>query len=127
MGLVLLGLGAVFFVVAAIDPPGADLGEDLRVGAVVDDLGGGFVLTGYALALLLVSLLLLGAADSLRSGRLLTRLGIAAMPFMGALTVLNVLFDRGEWQSSNVGPFMGSLVFFTLPALLTGALLAARP
>lgn len=122
-GLVLLAVGAVFFIVAAIDPPGFDLGEDLEFGDVVDSLGGGFVATGYAIAALLLPFLLLGVIDPARSGRLLTRVGVAAVPFMATLTVLTALFDRDEWRDSNIGPLVGAIVFFTLPTLLAGWLL----
>ena len=123
-GLSLLAVGAVFFIVAAIDLPGFDLGEDLEFGDTVDSLGGGFVATGYAIAAMLLTFLLLGVADSARSGGLLTRVGVAAVPFMAALTVLTALFDRDEWRDSNIGPLVGAIAFFTLPALLAGWLLA---
>lgn len=122
-GLLLLSLGAVFFVVAEIDPPGADLGEDLEFGAVVDGLGGDVSATGYALASMLLAFLLLGTIDPARSGRLLVRTTIAAVPFVATLTVLTALFDRSEWHDSSIGPVVGCLFFLTLPACAAGALL----
>ncbi len=128
-GLVLLALGAVFYLVGAIDPPGADLGEDLEFGAVVDGLGGGFVATGYALAAMLAAFLPLGAVDPTRAGRLLVRVGIGAVPFVAVLTALTIAFDRSEWNETNIGPLVGCMAFFSLPAWAAGSLLlhAAPP
>ena len=128
-GLVLLALGAVFYLVGAINPPGADLGEDLEFRTVVDGLGGGFVATGYALGAMLAAFLLLGAVDPTRAGRLLVRVGIGAVPLAAVLTALTIAFDRSEWNETNIGPLVGCMVFFSLPAWATGSLLlhAAPP
>lgn len=128
-GLLLLALGAVFYLVGAIDPPGADLGEDLEFGAVVDGLGGGFVATGYALSAMLAAFLLLGAVDPGRAGRLLVRIGIGAVPFVAVLTASTIVFDRSEWREGNIGPLAGCLVFLSIPTWAAGTLLlhAASP
>jgi hypothetical protein len=122
-GLGLVALGAAFFAVAAVDPPGFDLGEGLDLGALVDSMGGGYAVTGFAIALMLTAFFLLALVDPARSGRLLGRVGLAAVPFVALLTVLTALFDRDVWREETVGPLAASIFAFTLPALLAGSLL----
>lgn len=122
-GLALLGVGAAVFLSGGLDVAGADLGGDLEFSSVVDSLGGDPAVTGSVIAGLLVALLVLGVLAPARSGMLLQRLGVAALPLMAALTILTVLLERGEWRDSTIGPFMAGLFFFALPAFLTGALL----
>lgn len=123
VGLGLVGLGAVFFVLAAIDPPGFDLGADLELSALVDAMGGGLGATGFAVGLMLAALLLLGLVDSARSGRVLVRVALLAVPLMALATVLTALLDRDEWRDGSIGPLVATIVVFTLPALLAGSLL----
>lgn len=123
-GLAMLAAGAGFFVVGAIDVEGADVGEGLEIASVVRDLGGGYAATGYAVAFALIAVLLLGLVDPERSARVLVRTALAAVPLLAALTTLTALFDREEWKESTIGPFMGSLFFFTVPASLAAWLLA---
>lgn len=123
-GLAMIAAGAVFFVVGAIDVEGADVGEGLEIAAVVRGLGGGFAATGYAVTFALIGVLLLGLVDPRRSARVLVRTALAAVPLLAALTTLTALFDREGWKESTIGPFMGSLFFFTVPASLAAALLA---
>jgi hypothetical protein len=124
VGLAMIAAGAVFFVVGAMDVEGADLGEGLEIASVVRGLGGGLAATGYAVAFMLTTALLLGLVDPERSARTLVRTALAAVPLLAALTTLTALFDREEWKESTIGPFMGSLFFFTVPASLAAALLA---
>jgi hypothetical protein len=112
-GLVLLAVGAAFFVAATVSP-----NEDLAPG-----IGGPFV------AAFLVATGILAATRPLRASRVLMGAAVAAPVVMAAVTVLTFLFEKAEWRYSAVAPLLVTFVLFTLPALVSSVmfLAAAEP
>ena len=71
-------------------------------------------------AALLVALILLTAVQPTRAGRLL-RVGAALMvPLLVTLTALTYVFERSEWREASIGPLVGGVLFFAIPALIVG-------
>jgi len=117
-GIVLVLTGAAVSGACAASP-GFDLGEDLELGQAVHDVDGGPIMA-WVVAALLLAVAGIALVDAQRAARWLTWLGIGA----ASVTVLSVvvLAIAGR-DRSTFGAIPFVLVFFSVPALVTGLLL----
>jgi hypothetical protein len=73
---------------------------------------------GYPGAALLGALILLTAVQPARAGALL-RVGAALLvPLLAVLTALTYVFEPSEWREAGIGPLVGGVLFFAIPALI---------